>query len=79
MFLIISEEECPCHEGTSDVIVRSSALRFILFLFVVFLVSCCTIIVLVNYFGILNILGDSLGDSFGRHIVAIFLSFGLII
>lgn len=42
-----SEEEA-CHEGASDVISRSTLLRIVLFFLVIFLVSGCTIVVMVR-------------------------------
>ena len=41
-----SQDEC--HEGASDVISRSSLLRIVLFFLIIFLVSGCTIVVMVS-------------------------------
>jgi len=41
-----SQDEC--HEGASDVISRSSLLRIVLFFLIIFLVSGCTIVVMVD-------------------------------
>ena len=41
--------KCPNGgEGPGDVIIRNSCIRLVIFVIVVFLVSCCTIIVLVS-------------------------------
>ncbi len=55
--IVTAEIECnpddPCHEGAADVISKSTILRIVLYFLIVFLVSGCTIVVLVselNYF-----------------------------
>ena len=50
-FLILGDTDCSqdqCHEGASDVISRSALLRIVLFFLIIFLVSGCTIVVMVS-------------------------------
>ena len=51
LYFFAGDTDCSqdeCHEGASDVISRSSLLRIVLFFLIIFLVSGCTIVVMVS-------------------------------
>ena len=51
LYIFSGDTDCSqdeCHEGASDVISRSSLLRIVLFFLIIFLVSGCTIVVMVS-------------------------------
>ena len=51
LYFFAGDTDCSqdeCHEGASDVISRSSLLRIVLFFLIIFLISGCTIVVMVS-------------------------------